>query len=295
LDVLLQEQHLTSWKISGSGDSTVVVLRLKASPANNSNMAQQHTPVISHSYRRKPPSQTDRDRRRTEERRRTAQRQEEQEASESAMPQEHSPVLFVPTPPTSCAVSHTDTPPSASNTLPQEAARAIRQSPSAVKESENEKHADVQRDIDLAPVFTTETSDCDDPLAKVQQVGTSVDVIKNYVAKLTDRSLQRKLFLSRHRNQNFSKVFSSKRHPDTMVSETDDLVFRFQWTAADDTPPDLFWFVKRNSRLMTNEESCVYQKLKLWCPVDREKMKDRISAGLDVMHVIVDAVRFLLG
>ena len=62
LEVLLMENQLSSWKVSSEGSKTVVVLRLTAL----TSMAEHNTHTVQQ-YRRKPPSQQNRDKKRAEE------------------------------------------------------------------------------------------------------------------------------------------------------------------------------------------------------------------------------------
>ncbi|KAL8597780.1 hypothetical protein ACOMHN_004895 [Nucella lapillus] len=132
LGALLQENHLTSWKIAGEVDNTTVVLRLKTR-LSNVNMASQPTPTTPQVFRRKPISQINRDKRRAEEWRRVASRQDECQASEY-FTSGNSQGLFMPTPPETHSVTNTnmllspnDTPPHMSG-----CARDFRREPRAV-------------------------------------------------------------------------------------------------------------------------------------------------------------------
>ena len=62
LEVLLMENQLSSWKVSSEGSKTVVVLRLTAL----TSMAEHNTHTVQQ-YRRKPPSQQNRGKKRAEE------------------------------------------------------------------------------------------------------------------------------------------------------------------------------------------------------------------------------------
>eukprot|EP00745_Piridium_sociabile_P001596 TRINITY_DN10976_c0_g2_i24.p2 TRINITY_DN10976_c0_g2~~TRINITY_DN10976_c0_g2_i24.p2 ORF type:complete len:133 (+),score=25.18 TRINITY_DN10976_c0_g2_i24:350-748(+) len=125
-----------------------------------------------------------------------------------------------------------------------------------------------------------------DALENIREAGYNVSVIKD--------SLQRKL-RDASRNEDFCKIFTSDDSPDILICESDDVVFQFTWTDVNDTPTRFFWFAKRDSKQMTNEERAIHLKMQLWTPADREKIKDRVDAGLHVLHVIVDAIRYFLG
>ncbi|KAL8603058.1 hypothetical protein ACOMHN_015623 [Nucella lapillus] len=292
LDALLRENHLTSWKVTGESDNVVVVLRLKTGPANT-NMACQHTPVAPCYYRKKAPSELQRDRRRAEERRNRAVRHEDCKESESFdSSAKDSPCLFVSTPPTSHTALHPDTSPN--NTSPHETAREIRRAQDVtVTVLDSTMRVDQQSDIDL-PAPTTTNDDCEGPLEKLHEAGCSASVIKEYVAELTDRSLQRKLRDTR-RNRDFCTVYTCDDDPDTVICDSEDVVFQFKWTDDSDTPTDFFWFAKGDSKHVTQEERSICSKLLLWTPTDRGRMKDRMDTALEVMCVVMDGVRFFLG
>jgi len=312
LGALLQQHCITSWKVCGEGEQTTVVLRLKAG-SSDGNMAGQQTPVY---FRRKPPSQTNRDRRRTEERRQAEERrwaeerrraeerrqtEERQEDKASALfPFETSPSLFMPTPPITQSVSHTNTPASP-NHMPSQSVlptHDYRCASGAVTVLEADTVAEQQGGIDLVevpvPDITMEGEDCDEYLDQIRDAGYSGDTIKNYVGGLRNRSLQRNL-RDVSRNKDFLNVYTSDEIPDTIICESEDMIFQFIWTDDTHNPADYFWFAKKNTRQLTQEEKDIYSKLQLWTPADRDRIKDRISAGLDVLHVMMDAIRFFLG
>eukprot|EP00745_Piridium_sociabile_P018975 TRINITY_DN28731_c0_g1_i4.p1 TRINITY_DN28731_c0_g1~~TRINITY_DN28731_c0_g1_i4.p1 ORF type:complete len:188 (-),score=34.36 TRINITY_DN28731_c0_g1_i4:214-777(-) len=124
LDALLHQHHLTSWKITGEGESTVVVIRLRNGQAVDNMACQQQQRVTPQYFRKKAPCQVNRDRRRAEERRSaTAAKQEDVKASDDFDSENLQP-LFMPTPPRSNTVSNYDTQPA--NNTPPECAREIR-------------------------------------------------------------------------------------------------------------------------------------------------------------------------
>ncbi|KAL8576533.1 hypothetical protein ACOMHN_003091 [Nucella lapillus] len=288
LGALLQQNRLTSWKIAGEGDNTTVVIRLKSDTVSSSGTCQQGdvTPQV---FRRKPPSSLARDQRRAEERR-TAVRQDQQKASDIS-PTDTSQSLFLPTPPTSIPVSKSNTLLTPNNTPMQSYAHENRRAPSDIGVLDTAR-VDLH-EIDLVGVSAVKT-DCenDSPLDKVRVAGYSVDVIRDYVSEL--RKLQRKL-RNTARNQYFIDVFSSDDDPDTFLCESDNVIFRFTWTAASNTPTDSYWFFKRDTKHMTQEERSIHSTLQLWAPADRGRMKHQISRELYEFTVVMEAVRFLLG
>ena len=89
---LLQEQALTSWKVVGDTTVTVVVLRFSpADPATIATSQPDHSQVT---FRKKPPSQVQRDCKRAEERQKArADQASVLDFANCSMP------LFMPTPP----------------------------------------------------------------------------------------------------------------------------------------------------------------------------------------------------
>ena len=71
LEVLLMENQLSSWKVSSEGSKTVVVLCLTALTSMTTHTVQP--------YRRKPPSQQNRDKKRAEEHNKRFSQQKERQ------------------------------------------------------------------------------------------------------------------------------------------------------------------------------------------------------------------------
>ena len=79
LNALLVDNNVSSWKVVGDGDSTLIVLRLKPhAHSSSADMADWHNTQGQY-FRRKPPSQIRRDRERS--RLRNEQSTEAEEAS----------------------------------------------------------------------------------------------------------------------------------------------------------------------------------------------------------------------
>ena len=293
LDALLQQHHLTSWKITGDDDSTVVVIRLKADTAH-SNMASQQQPVCRQHYRKKAPSQLNRDKRRAEDRRTKTTQNMQDVAQASDSHNNDLPSLFMFTPPTSHSIVHTDTdlPP---NTPDPDSAREIRRSSTDSTAMSTGACSEQQTTITVLPSLKT-LDDSDDCLQKVQDAGWSASLVKDYVSQLTDRSLQRNL-RDTNRNTDFCRVFTSDESPDTIVCESDDVIFEFSWTCDndDDDPTHFSWLAKRDSSQMGQEERAIHGRLQRWAPADRERVKERIEAGRRVFQIILPAIRIFLG
>eukprot|EP00745_Piridium_sociabile_P018983 TRINITY_DN28731_c0_g2_i7.p1 TRINITY_DN28731_c0_g2~~TRINITY_DN28731_c0_g2_i7.p1 ORF type:complete len:205 (+),score=35.32 TRINITY_DN28731_c0_g2_i7:448-1062(+) len=204
----------------------------------------------------------------------------------------------MPTPPShstvhdDAALPPNNTPPN--NTPPQEDAREIRRSTDNTVLDTGACSEQLSTTGFLLSAEDTSDNECDDCLQKVLETGCSVSLIKDYVSELTDRSLQRKL-RDVSRNQDFCHAFTSDDNPDTVVCESDDVVFQFSWCSDSDNPTDFFWLAKRDTSQMTHEERVIHRKLLLWAPADRERIKNRIDAGLGVLHVVINAIRFFLG
>ena len=92
--------------------------------------------------------------------------------------------------------------------------------------------------------LTHPTAELDEGFIRGRDAGFSVDIIKDYVATLTDRSVQRRL-RDPKRNRSFSKVALDNRDGEEFIlCESDDLVFEFDCKATSGCGVH-YWFVKQ--------------------------------------------------
>ena len=77
----------------------------------------------------------------------------------------------------------------------------------------------------------TTTAELDEQIMKGRDARFSLDIIKDYAAALTDRSVQRRL-RDPNRNRPFSKVALDNRNDEELIPcESEDLVFEFDCKA----------------------------------------------------------------
>ena len=104
--------------------------------------------------------------------------------------------------------------------------------------------------------LTHPTAEFDERFIKGRDAGFSVDIVKNYVATLTDRSVQRRL-RDPKRNRSFFKVALDNRDGEEFIlCESDDLVFKFGRKATSGCRL-YYWFVRQEARNMLSEERAI--------------------------------------
>eukprot|EP00745_Piridium_sociabile_P025192 TRINITY_DN39908_c0_g1_i2.p1 TRINITY_DN39908_c0_g1~~TRINITY_DN39908_c0_g1_i2.p1 ORF type:complete len:240 (+),score=42.45 TRINITY_DN39908_c0_g1_i2:91-810(+) len=190
LNALMMDTSVSSWKVAGEGDNTIVVLRLK--PVSNPATPTMAEPVLNRTtqvqyYRRKPPSQVRRDQER-------ARQQQQRQASEKRADRDSAVN----------AVALLDTQPEERSTQDREDEHTLTCADHGDSENENDNAtSNVSHMLDS---FTAGQSEEDTEMTIDGSVaGFSTSVVKRYVATLTDRSVQRRLRDDK-RNQCFRKV-----------------------------------------------------------------------------------------
>ena len=160
-----------------------------------------------------------------------------------------------------------------------------------------EECVDVSRQADFVDVCLTEEicqEEKEETLIKIREAGHDVDIIKDCVSELTEKSLQRKL-RDEERNLKFKNVLSSKDNANTLLCESEDMVFQCDWNEGEIKPCHFFWFAKRDARNMTPREGTVCSRLQQWTPADRDREKDRVEAAECALRITMDGVCFFLG
>jgi hypothetical protein len=254
LTTLVSNSPLTSFKIDGRGDNTVVILRFTA--GQHVNMATQH-------YRTKPPSQLARDRRRAEQRKEHLNQVGAFYTSPSS--------LFHPNPsakdsnlgvfdmpsdiPTDIGLLNVN---KAGRTFQRDAAsKGARATHGDIKQSA-ERDADVvstdqlfvseAQALDQETNIASDTDDSDDNSAEPPP-GT-----KEYVGSIKDRALLRRL-KDKRRNKAFRKTVIDKTHSDRLLlCDADDIVVMYNCSKKQVH----HWFVKQPSpKLIAVERECL--------------------------------------
>ena len=238
LTALLQDNSVTSWKVAGEGDSTVVVLRLKPANSTTTTMAD---PVLNRGsqvqyFRKKPPCQVRRD----QERARKGRQQAKQQNSESN-------------------VCHTlfDSPGDQSRPTVED-----RKLPTTVTHQEHSDNVDVchvptsgdqMRSADSNVSLESLTDELAGLTIDNNVAGFTTGIVRDYVATLAEKAVQRRL-RDKCRNIGLRKVVScnSDRGP-VVLCESDDIVVEYSDNL--NAPLDcLFWFVKQDDRNQLPEE-----------------------------------------
>ena len=129
----------------------------------------------------------------------------------------------------------------------------------------------------------------DERFIKGRDAGFSVDTVKDYVATLTDRSVQRRLREPK-RNQSFTKVPLDNRDGEEFIlCESDDLVFEFNCKATSGYGVH-YWFVKQEARNMLSEECALLYNLHRWKQYTEARARAR-----EKLHILRHLIQFYLG
>eukprot|EP00745_Piridium_sociabile_P042769 TRINITY_DN865_c0_g1_i4.p1 TRINITY_DN865_c0_g1~~TRINITY_DN865_c0_g1_i4.p1 ORF type:complete len:296 (+),score=72.21 TRINITY_DN865_c0_g1_i4:174-1061(+) len=282
LTALLTDNTVSSWKVAGEADNTVVVLRLKPVSKMSTTMAD---PVLNrHSqvqyYRKKPPSQVRRDQERA--RQQQQQRQRVQVGLDSSDDdREPSIALFVE--PTAQHLS------SVEPTAPVHTDHS---------DSETEERGDVLQD-------NQPSSDCnislhlqpdlqEEPIIDNRVAGFNTGDVRKYVATLTDRSVQRRL-RDQQRNKLFRKtVLHQSQDRNMLLCESDDIVLEYSCDSPDGGLV-MYWYVKQDQKNMLGEECVKLANLRKGKRSNNTQHAETQARALRGLHALHDLICFYLG
>jgi hypothetical protein len=272
LGSLLAEKSVSSWKITGQGDTTVVVLRLRGdSPVQDGgdSMAKGNNVY----YRRKNPSQLRRDRQRAAERK--LQKCSELEASAlNVHASSFSPVieheLFVDTDADRPTLDDNATP---TFTCTNDDATRLPHS--------NVPSVSIDSHVGLAK-YTSQK-----PSADV----FGAQVVKEYVGAIFD-----KVKLQNLRNQKRNTKFNSVCQVNIGKTKriaccSDDVVIVLD----SETGKWKYWFVVQQTRHMLEEEKAWLHRMQTGTQVDRDKRLMVTKAEQDLLPTLMDMISFFLG
>ena len=281
LSSLLEDNAVSSWKVVGEGDNTVVVLRLK--PANPSLSTTMADPVVNRAsqvqyYRRKPPSQVRRDIERATNRR----QQGDQQSSECDL----LPALFESqSGKNSSENEHTSRP------THLEERDCATSDVSTVCQIPTSPACSVDCNVSGGEQFDEHTEQIDSNVA-----GFDTGVVRSYVATLTEKAVQRRL-KDNKRNVAFRKVVSCETDRRRLVMlETDDIVLEYKHSDDLNTPAEcMYWFVKQSDKNMLPDERARISHLRTGQRVhstEHEEIRARAERKLEALRGLL---RFYLG
>ena len=309
VNALLKEHFITSWKISADCDrNPVVILRL----AEFTHLeAKDDTEVSAYSqqnfsrppqfqYRRKPPSQIRRDKKRAEERRQ--QRSQTNQASNEEQDTFRHSCLFA------------DTPPTGKHTLQKDTLEVSRSQPESQPASARAARGDSdtdscerRQDGDSPAVCTVSASDSElsidkltedcstrDPTEeKAVEAGYKLDVIKECVSRITDRSVQNNI-RDTSRNTSVGKVVQHDTDPDMLLCDSDDIVVVVS-SKDGDSGIVRYLFVKQEQKYMRSDDLCMLSHLEQSKPIQRAEHEDRLKQSEKSLDILVNTMRYYLG
>ena len=131
----------------------------------------------------------------------------------------------------------------------------------------------------------------DERCVRAREAGIDTEHVKNYVATLTDRGLQRRL-RDPSRNVSFSKAAYQAK--DTLLLSSDDLVLEVQ-KASSGAYALSFWFVNQESRRMRAEESARLYNLSRSRAIDLSRHREPHLLATEFLHILRDVINFYLG
>jgi hypothetical protein len=298
LTSLLQENPLSSFKIDGRPDSTVVIIRFTRGQENN--MATSR-PTLQRSYRTKPPSQLHRDRKRAEQ-----YMKEKVGDSRSTMP------LFQPTPPSTQFATPTAFSDSVVSNVGLLASDTITMSPLAASFEARKFHeVRVQSGVDNNAVCGVSVGllPPDQLIDKTQlqapaEINNS-DIDTNssddgeepppgtveYIDSIKDRSLIRRL-KDKRRNKAFRKtVLDTSSNTSLLLCDSDDIVVMCDCTCK----RVHHWFIKQPSNNDAVVERTCLHNLASGDPPDTGTYTTDVIGATSQLGYLSTVIRRLLG
>jgi hypothetical protein len=272
LGSLLAEKTVSSWKITGQGDTTVVVLRLRSDKPvqdGGDSMEQCNNNVY---YRRKNPSQLRRDRQRAAERRQqTLEASELNPIASPFSPSIEKGLLFVDT--------DIDRPTGSDNATPTFTCDL----PKTADDVASLPHSDVpsvyvDNHVGLAAKPTQR------PLANV----FGAETVKEYVGGIFNKMKLRNLRDTK-RNTKFNVV--CQVGTDRVVCRSDDVVI----VVDSETGNLKYWFILQHPNHMREDEKAWLQRMHGGTQVDRDKRLIVSKAEQDLLPTLMDMITFFLG
>jgi len=303
LNALLSGHAVSSWKIVGEGDSTVVVFRLKPIPDSTTTTNMASAMPSAHSYyRRKPPSQLKRDHDRA------VLRQQQHPATDNQASDTQNCVgdtpLFLPSPDFVDISTCENRPMSETPTAPTEDGTGFSHDNGKFAQTGSKPDTDNYSELACGGTVDYTTNGISSPSADPLQLtpscinnaraaGITVNVVKDYVATLSNRSVQIRLRDTR-RNVYFRKTVQCNRNNrDFFLFESDDLILEYD--AGNGSL--VFWYVKQDSKSMSSEEHEKLNQLRRGRHIGDSTtppplLRARAEHHLDIL---ADLMRFYLG
>ncbi|KAL8562252.1 hypothetical protein ACOMHN_037208 [Nucella lapillus] len=123
--------------------------------------------------------------------------------------------------------------------------------------------------------------------------GFDAGTVKNYVATLTDRSLQRRL-RNQNRNNAFRRVVLQSDDADLLLFESDDIVLEYSLhPSSNDTYA--FWYIKQEDRNILDEERGKLANLRNGIRTRNTEHTETRALALCQLHVLNGLLKLYLG
>eukprot|EP00745_Piridium_sociabile_P042767 TRINITY_DN865_c0_g1_i1.p1 TRINITY_DN865_c0_g1~~TRINITY_DN865_c0_g1_i1.p1 ORF type:complete len:303 (+),score=67.47 TRINITY_DN865_c0_g1_i1:174-1082(+) len=289
LTALLTDNTVSSWKIAGESDNTVVVLRLR--PATQVSTTTMADPVLNRRtqveyFRKKAPSQVRRDQQRA---RQQQQRRQEQvdvlcdSSNNDVKELSASDTQFCDESTQELAAEHiTPVHTEHSDSDTDEGGRDVSEDlPACVSDS--------NFSLSLQPDLNIEHAMIEHSVA-----GFNTRGVKNYVATLTDRSVQRRL-RDKQRNTSFRKaVLHRCEDVNRLLFESDDIVLEYPCDSRSEEDWS-YWFVKQEEKNMLQEERVKLANLRKGKRINNTVHAETQARALRGLHALHDLICFYLG
>ena len=296
LVALLNEKLFRSWKVTEENQNAVVIIRLTAvhTPGTAIESQRNIAAITQCSYRRRPPSQLKRDKKRADEfQQKKLSSLKEIRGSNANTDTTFDTDLFLPTPPVSqpdISVQACDTPVStftARDTRPQ----------SEVGQT-NDKGTLTDNVNTFATCFDFENTETDKPVnltLETQEKSPEKKAAEEMgYGLLPDHTTQRNL-KDKQRNKTFCKVVKGKGDEGNFIYESDDFVFIFdcEYSSRDFSGSE--WFPEPDKRRLSKYEGDFFRQLRDSDCVDTNHYKDLITLAKTELKIVGDLVRQYLG
>ena len=297
LSALIMDNDISSWKVAGEGDNTTVVLPLKPVSGPATSTTDMVDPVLNRDtqiqyYRRKAPCQVRRDKQR-------ARHHHQRSVTDDPVPNSD---VFKPTDLSTDLTVNELLSAQYTDTMQTQTEEPVTQP--ASDSEEDAIHGLVNptgtwnsdgTSVTLLQSADTTHCDCDTEENIDGTVGRfSTQVVKSYVATLSDKSVQRRL-KDRSRNQSFRKVVAHKDDDgDQLICEADDLVLEY-WCSDAVRPHHMYWYVKQEPCNMLSEERDKLANLRRGESARRSRHADTLGCAARDLDTLLGLLRFYLG
>ena len=281
LNTLLDTNHVTSWKITGESNSSVVIIRL--SQHDTDDVTDINSRRQTHTWRKKPPAQVRRDADRARKWRREVGLCDNDICNEIGQDSvvDHNASSETSNRPTQLSTNTSND----TTALPPDA----RASRSEVPASSKQTHGSVNNTATVHRPTTTKMQECARAEAKALERDYNVENVKDTLLLLRPE-LKRKI-ADQRRNRRLNNIVTfSSRGKEQLIAESDDFIFCYDCESA----TTLNYAFKGDPNEMTEEELQWMTRLQCQQPISRSRHRAECDHITEDLQALADLARCCL-